>query len=235
VYRDSGFLGDFRQFPTRRSQIQPIYNNPANMRAAASQFSPPFHLFDVSEGHVSGVKKAYEAGGIAAIKAKTRGRRKGEKRTLTLEQEKEIQGIIADKSPEQHRFKECMWNRNNIRSLILQKYKIEMPLSTLGYYLERWGFSVQRPTKRAYKQDEAKVNNWVETEFPGISECAKLENAEIYFGDESRAEPSNAVAGGTPLSGKRRLSEPRQNTSQSICCPPFPIAANCVLCCTRTI
>lgn len=142
-------------------------------------------ILDVSLRNVYNAKKAYKNGGIAAIKPRTRGRRVGEKRTLTPEQEEEIQRIIIDKTPEQLRFKECMWTRKNIRSLILQKYKIDMPLSTLGYYLERWGFSVQRPIKRAYKQDEGKIKTWVETEFPGISARAAAENAEIYFGDET--------------------------------------------------
>lgn len=142
-------------------------------------------LLDVSEGHVSGVKKAYEAEGIAGIEQKKRGRRTGAKRILTCEQEKEIREIITDKTPDQLKFKECMWTRKNIRSLILQKCKIDVPLSTLGYYLERWGFSVQRPVKRAYRQDEEKVKNWVETEFPGISARAKQEDAEIFFGDET--------------------------------------------------
>lgn len=157
-------------------------------------------LLDVSEGHVSGVKKAYNEGGIEAIKPKTRGRRVGDKRTLTPEQEKEIQRIIVDKTPEQLRFKECMWTRSNIRDLIKQKYRIEMPLSTLGYYLERWGFSVQRPTKRAYKQDEEQVKSWVEMEFPGITERAKAENAEIFFGDECGIQnTANYLRGYAPI------------------------------------
>lgn len=143
------------------------------------------NLLDVSEGLVSGVKKAYKNGGFAAIRQKKRGRRHGAKRTLTPSQEKDIQKIIVDKTPEQLRFKECMWTWSNIRSLILEKYKIDMPLSTLGYYLARWGFSVQRPIKRAYQQNAAKVKSWVESEFPGISNKAKAENAEIFFGDET--------------------------------------------------
>lgn len=142
-------------------------------------------LLDVSEGHVSGVKKAYDKIGIAGITPKKRGRQPGAKRTLTPEQEKEIQQIIVDKTPEQLRFKECMWSRKNIAELIKQKYKIELPISTLGVYLSRWGFSVQRPIKRAYKQDEEQVKNWVESEFPGINERAKEEGAEIFFGDET--------------------------------------------------
>ena len=102
-------------------------------------------LLDVSEGHVSGVLKAYKTGGNAAIALKKRGRRKGDKRILTPEQEREIRSIIIEKHPEQMKFKECMWTRNNIRDLIREKYKMEIPLSTLGYYLERWGFSVQAP------------------------------------------------------------------------------------------
>jgi transposase len=159
-------------------------------------------LLDVSEGHVSGVKKSYENGGIEAIKPKTRGRRKGDKRILSLDQEREIQRIIVDKTPDQMRFKECMWTRNNIRSLILQKYKINMPLSSLGYYLARWGFSVQRPVKRAYKQDEEQVKNWVEYEFPGISERAKAENAEIFFGDEMGIQNTSNYARGYAPIGK---------------------------------
>ena len=142
-------------------------------------------MLDVSEGHVSGVLKAYKLGGNAAIALKKRGRRKGDKRTLSPDQEREIKKIITDKHPEQMKFKECMWTRSNIRDLIRENYKIDMPLSTLGYYLERWGFSVQRPVKRAYQQDEKKVKEWVENEFPGISARAKVEDAEIYFGDET--------------------------------------------------
>jgi transposase len=157
-------------------------------------------ILDVSLRHVQSAKKQYAEGGIVAIKPKKRGRRKGEERILTLEQECEIQKIIVDKTPEQLRFKECMWTRNNIRTLILEKYKIGLPLSTLGYYLQRWGFSVQRPIKRAYKQDEAKVKSWAESEFPGISERAKSESAEIFFGDETGLQnTSDYVRGYAPI------------------------------------
>ena len=61
-------------------------------------------------------------------------------------------------------------------------------MSTLGYYLQRWGFSVQRPIKRAYKQDQAKIDKWLNEEFPGIIERAEAENAEIFFGDETNIQ-----------------------------------------------
>jgi transposase len=157
-------------------------------------------LLDVSEGHVSNVKKAYEKDGIAGIKIKARGRRKGAKRTLTPEQEREIRGLLIDRNPEQLKIPGCMWTRENVRDLIRRKYKIEMPLSTLGYYLQRWGFSVQRPKKQAYKQDEKQVENWLNVEFPGISERAKAENAEIFFGDETGIQnTANYARGYAPI------------------------------------
>lgn len=145
-------------------------------------------ILDVSERHVRSVKKQYAEGGMAALKPKKRGRSVGEKRVLTAEQEKEIQKLIVDKDPMQFKMKECMWTRKAISELIYQKYKIEIKLSTLGYYLQRWGFSLQRPVKRAYKQDQKKIDEWLNKEFPGITERAKAEQAEIFFGDETNIQ-----------------------------------------------
>ena len=156
-------------------------------------------ILNVSERHVQNTKKNYKDGGMAAIKPGKRGRKSGDKRVLTQEQEKEIQQIIVDKTPEQLKFKECLWTRKAIHELIMRKYKIDLPLSTLGIYLRRWGFSVQRPVKRAYQQNKEAVNEWVEETFPGISEKAKKEDAEIYFGDETGIQnTSNYVKGYAP-------------------------------------
>jgi transposase len=157
-------------------------------------------ILDVSERHIRNVKKNYAEQGIAGIKPKKRGRKQGEQRGLRPEQEKEIQSILVDKYPEQMKLPGCMWTRANIRDLIKRKYGLDMPLSTLGVYLARWGFSVQRPRKQAYKQDAAKVDNWLNVEFPGITEKAKAENAEIFFGDETGIQnTANYAKGYAPI------------------------------------
>jgi len=157
-------------------------------------------ILDVSLRHVQSTIKAYKDGGIVGINLKQRGRKQGDKRTLTPAQEKEIRNIIVDKNPEQLKLPGCMWTRNNIRDLIKRQYKINMPLSTLGYYLARWGLSVQRPRKQAYKQDGQKVDNWLNEEFPGITERAKIENAEIFFGDEVGVQnTANYAKGYAPI------------------------------------
>lgn len=159
-------------------------------------------ILDVSERHVRSVKKQYSEGGIKAIRPKKRGRSVGDKRILTPEQEKEIQNLIIENDPMQLKFKECMWNRKNIAELIYQKYKIKIKPSTLGYYLQRWGFSVQRPVKRAYKQDEKQIDNWLNKEFPGITKRAEAENAEIFFGDETNIQNTCSYLKGYAPKGK---------------------------------
>ena len=185
-------LSPEEQYQIRKSIIRLSKKGKSNEEIA--------EILDVSLRHVQNTKKTYADGGIAAIKPKTRGRRTGEKRTLSPEQEWAIKKIIIDKHPEQLKLPGCMWTRENIRDLIKQKYKITMPLSTLGYYLGRWGFSVQRPAKRAYKQDEKQVADWVEEEFPEIKERAKVENAEIYWGDETGVQnTANYLKGYAPI------------------------------------
>lgn len=185
-------LSPEEQYQIRKSIIRLSMKGKANEEIA--------EILDVSLRHVQNTKKMYTDGGIAAIKPKTRGRRTGEKRILTPEQEWEIKKTIIDKYPEQLKLPGCMWTRENIRDLIKQKYKINMVPSTLGYYLERWGFSVQRPAKRAYKQEEKQVTDWVEQEFPGIRELAKAEDAEIYWGDETGVQnAANYLKGYAPI------------------------------------
>ena len=173
-------LSPDEQYQIRKSIVRLLKKGKANGEIA--------EILDVSERHVRSVKKQYAEGGLAALKPKKRGRSIGEKRILTPEQEKEIQKILVDKDPMQLKFKECMWTRNHIRQLIKEKYGIDIKLSTLGYYLQRWGFSVQRPVKRAYQQDQEKIDKWLNEEFPGITERANAENAEIFFGDETNIQ-----------------------------------------------
>lgn len=164
-------------------------------------------MLDVSRGLVYMVKKAYDEKGIDGIKPGKRGRRQGEKRILTPEQEREVIQVLTDKHPEQVKMKCCMWTRKAIRDYIHREYRIKMALSTLGYYLARWGFSIQRPVKRANKQDAKRVEAWMQEEYPAIAVKAKSENAEIYWGDETALQnTANYIKGYAPV-GKTPVLE----------------------------
>jgi transposase len=54
----------------------------------------------------------------------------------------------------------------------------------VGNYLKRWGFTPQKPIKRAYEQRPEAVQQWLEHEYPAIEQRARAEGAEIHWGDE---------------------------------------------------
>ena len=154
---------------------------------------------DFSQETVYVTIRAYKKGGMQALKPKKRGRRKGEKRTLTPAQEKEILSLIVDKNPEQLKLKGWMWTRNSVKDLIKQKYEIDMPIRTVGEYLKRWGLTVQRPAKQEMNQKKEQVDAWLKEQYPAIHAQAKAEKAEIYWGDETAVQNvANYVRGYAP-------------------------------------
>lgn len=60
-----------------------------------------------------------------------------------------------------------------------------LPIRTGGSYLQRWGYTPQRPAKRAYEQCSKTVQRWLDEEYPLIAQRAAAENAEIHWGDET--------------------------------------------------
>ena len=55
----------------------------------------------VCRSTIANWSRRYSEGGSRALQLKVKGRKKGEKRTLNPEQEKEVQRSIRDKCPEQ--------------------------------------------------------------------------------------------------------------------------------------
>lgn len=146
--------------------------------------------------------RKYKANGYKALKPRTRGRKQGEKRTLSEEQEAEIRKIIVDKNPDQLKMKCCLWDRKAVQELIRQKYDIDMPIRTVGEYLLRWGFTVQRPMKQAMNQKPEQVQKWLKEDYPAIHAAAKEESAEIYWGDETAVQNVPNYARGYAPKGK---------------------------------
>lgn len=79
----------------------------------------------------------------------------------------------------------ALWTRIAVQQLIKQLWAIQMPIRTVGEYLSRWGFTPQKPLKKAYKQNPKAVKAWLDGEYPDIAKRAKIENAEIHWGDET--------------------------------------------------
>ena len=127
----------------------------------------------------------FEAGGWQAIRPALRGRSAGTGRSLTQAQEGSIQRTIIDNRPEQLKMAFFLWSRAAVGQLIEQEYGIELHVRSVGKYLKRWGFTPQKPIKRAYEQNPHAVEAWLQGEYPAIEQRARSEGAEIHWGDET--------------------------------------------------
>lgn len=157
----------------------------------------------ISEGRASKIWRSYIKEGSKAIGLGKRGRRTGEKRTLTTEQETQMKRALIDKTPDQLKLPFALWTRDAVKLLIKQRFGIAMPIRTVGEYLKRWGFTPQKPVKRAYEQSSQAVKQWLMTDYPHIAARAKEEKAEIHWGDETGIQTgANLVRGFSPRGEK---------------------------------
>ena len=191
---------------------QQLRNQAIRLRRSGRKYREIAEIIGVHLGTVCKWCKIYEREGIKGVRIKKRGRKLGSHRTMTDEQEKHIQKLIQDKAPDQLKLPFALWTRIAVQQLIKRIYSIEMPIRTVGEYLNRWGFTPQKPLRRAYEQNPKAVQKWLEEEYPKISRRAKKEDAEIHWGDETGLNSdcyhgrSYAPRGKTPairLSAKR--------------------------------
>lgn len=142
-------------------------------------------ILEVHYNSVSTWCKKYRTGGIRSVMAKKRGVSSEQMKLLSAEQEKEIQKMITDKMPDQLKLPYALWTRKAVKELVERAYGISLAVRTMGDYLHRWGFTPQKPAKRAYEQSPAKVKEWLDETYPAIKKKAAAESAEIHWGDET--------------------------------------------------
>ena len=167
-------------------------------------------IFGLSEMAVNRIWAKYRKGGKAALRSKKRGVKGGMK--LKKDQAHRVRQLIKDKLPEQLKLPFGLWTREAVQQLILDKFGVGLSRWQVGRYLKKWGYTPQKPIKKAFEQKPENVKRWLEQEYPAIRERAKAEKATIYFGDETgcrsdhQAGRSYAPKGETPIvkaTGKR--------------------------------
>ena len=137
--------------------------------------------------------------GLKALVRDERGPALGQGRTLSAAQEKGIRRRITDQTPDQLKLPFALWTRKAVGQLIWRRHGLRMPVRTLGEYLKRWGFTVQKPVQKALEQRPAAVRRWLRQEYPAMVKQAKTEGAEIYWGDQTGCNNQpNAVRGYAP-------------------------------------
>ena len=138
--------------------------------------------FGVSRMSIHNWLRAVERGGVSALKARKRGPKGG--RRLAGHQAATVVRLIDDRCPDQLRLPFALWTRHAVGELIRRRYGIDLSVWTVGRYLRHWGFTPQKPVRRAYERDPEAVQRWLEQQYPAIRRRAKAQGAEIYWGDQ---------------------------------------------------
>jgi len=106
--------------------------------------------------------KAHRRGGLRSLKAKQRGRPKGG--TLRPWQAAQIVRSITDRTPDQLKLPFYLWTREAVGRLIKDRFDIQLSVWTVGRYLAQWGFTPQKPMRRAFEQNPERVRRWLDEE-----------------------------------------------------------------------
>jgi transposase len=139
-------------------------------------------VFQVSRTSVWSWVKAYQAKGEKGLATKPMGRPKRSR--LAGHQAASVVRTIQDRCPDQAKLPFVLWTREAVCELIQRRCGIKISVWTAGRYLKQWGFTAQKPVRRAYERDPVAVKAWLEREYPAIQKAAKQERAEIHWGDE---------------------------------------------------
>lgn len=138
-----------------------------------------------------GVRRPTVTGWIAqaqtgqGVKEAARGRPLGDGRRVTPAQEERLRQALVDKTPAQVNLRFALWSAQAVRALIQAYFGIDLPVRSVRTYLKRWGFTPQRPLKRAFEQKPAAVQKWLTKDYPAIAARAKAQGAEICWGEET--------------------------------------------------
>lgn len=160
-------------------------------------------VFGITERSVNRIWSKYRQGGKRVLSSKKRGVKEGKK--ISGKQSAEVRKLIKDKMPDQLKLPFGLWTREAVQQLIFDRYGITLSRWQVGRYLKSWGYTPQKPIRKAFEQKPEKVKQWLDKEYPSIKRKAKRQKGVIYFGDETgmrsdhQAGRSYAPRGKTPV------------------------------------
>jgi transposase len=200
--RDARTLPSIAQEDLRRKVLRGVMEGKRQVEVA--------QLFGVTRQAVGKWVKKYREGGVRALRARKRGRPSTS--SLLPWQAAQVAKAVVHRYPEQLKLPFYLWTREAVAELIERKFSIRLSRWTVGRYLARWGFTPQKPMRKAFEQDPEQVRRWLEEKYPEIRRLARQKKAEIYWGDEMGLRSDHACGrsygrcGETPVipgTGKR--------------------------------
>jgi transposase len=162
-------------------------------------------VFGFSQASLCKYMKEYKKIGEACFKYVKRGVKPRTHCKLTLEQEEFLRETVLSRTPDEVGMDFTLWNSRVITEFVKKEFGVEYAARSMRDLMRRMGFSSQKPMKRAYERDPAKVKYWLETEYPKIKIKAMQEGARIYWADEMGMQSQDNRGRVYSLKGKKPM------------------------------
>ena len=174
---------DMRKLPAaaqeeRRRQVVGLRQRGLTYREIAEQVG-------LSRTGVIDICQRFAAEGAKGLVSKPRGRKPDEQRLLDAAQEAEVQRLIRRHTPDALGLPFALWSRAAVGMLVTRQCGVALAVRTVGKYLARWGFTAQKPIRRAYEQNPAAVRRWLRRDYPAIVARARQARGIFVWGDET--------------------------------------------------
>lgn len=174
---------DFRKLaPSIQAELRHVA---VNMVLSGKSRIAVAEAIGVNRRFVGNWVRGFEQSGEMALAGGRRGRRPGDQKALTRRQETMIRHLIVGRCPDQLKLPFALWTREAVGQLIARKTGLRLSLTAIGSYLAAWGFTAQKPIRRASERDEVAITTWLRRDYPAIVKRARQEKAEIHWGDET--------------------------------------------------
>ena len=200
--KDARSLPAAAQEDLRRKAVAAVRSGMSQVEAA--------QVFGVTRQAVGRWVGTVREEGTKALRAKRRGR--PAEIQLAAEEAAWVRRQIVNRTPDQLQLKFFLWTREAVGALIESEFGMSLSVWTVGRYLKAWGFTPQKPIRRAFEQNPEEVQRWLNETYPAVRAQALREKAEIYWGDETGMRSDHAAGrsygrrGQTPVihsSGRR--------------------------------
>ena len=174
---------DMRKLPAaaqeeRRRQV-------IGLRQAGQTYDAIAARVGLTRTGVFNICKRFAERGAAGLKSGPRGPEPGTGRLLEAAQEAEARDLICRRTPDELDLPFALWSRAAMGELIWRRFGVRLAVRTAGKYLARWGFTAQKPIRRAYERDPAAVRRWLRRDYPAIAARARAEGGAVFWGDET--------------------------------------------------
>lgn len=141
-------------------------------------------IFGFSPTSISLYVREYKQYGEDSFNYAKRGVKPNTGSYLSEEETQLLKTTLLTTQPDEHKLDYSLWNSKAICAFILQRFNVTYTARGVRDLLSRMGFSSQKPIRKAYQRNEAKILQWLSVEYPRIRQRAMQEGARIYWADE---------------------------------------------------